>query len=74
MSEETQATLYEGMFASLYMQDFIAGFHLWKWFPYYEQRLVRFAERYPNRPYVDIDFTPQGKKAEAVMAKWYTAQ
>jgi len=72
-SEETQANLYEGMFASLYNKDFIAGFHLWKWFPYYEERIQRFRERYPEQQYVDIDFTPQGKQAEAVISKWYTA-
>jgi hypothetical protein len=72
-SEETQAQLYEGMFQSLYDEPFIAGFHLWKWYPYYEEGIKRFRERNPENQYVDIDFTPQGKKAESIMAKWYSA-
>lgn len=71
-SEEAQANLYEGMFQSLFDQPFIAGFHLWKWYPYYGQRIERYKARYPENKYIDIDFTPQGKMAEAVMAKWYS--
>ncbi len=71
-SEETQATLYDGMFASLFEQDFIAGFHLWKWFPYYEDRMAGFKARNPETDYIDIDFTPQGKAAETIMKKWYS--
>lgn len=72
-SEQTQADLYEGMFSSLFDKDFIAGFHLWKWYPYHEERVKWFKSRNPESPYLDIDFTPQGKQAEAVMAKWYTS-
>jgi len=72
-SEEAQANLYEGMFQSLFDQPFIAGFHIWKWYPYYQERIERFNQRSPESRYVDIDFTPQGKLAESVMSKWYSA-
>lgn len=71
-SEETQATLYDGMFETLFNQPFIAGFHLWKWYPFYEEQIERFRVQNPETNYVNIDFTPQGKLAEDVMSKWFT--
>ena len=51
---------------------FIAGIHIWKWYPNYQQRLERMKERSGNSSFYDIDFTPQGKQAESVMSKWFS--
>lgn len=73
-SEEAQATLYEGMFEALGDQPFIAGFHLWKWYPKVlenidEERRSRIGN---DDGGFNIDFTPQHKKAEQVMAKYFS--
>ena len=65
-SVEHQADLYEALFTEVFDQPFIAGVHLWKWFPTYEDD----QSSYRSRAF-DIDFSPQGKPAEAVMSKWY---
>ncbi|OEK05809.1 glycoside hydrolase family 113 [Roseivirga misakiensis] len=67
-SEETQATLYEAMFREVFDQPYIAGIHLWKWYPNYSKPADKSSNR---RRFYDIDFTPQGKKAEEVMIDWY---
>lgn len=67
-SEETQAALYEALFSEVMDQPWLAGVHLWKWYPNYEQRL---NSRRGSKPYYSIDFTPQAKAAEEVMTKWY---
>ena len=63
-SEEHQANLYETLFTEVFTQPFIAGIHLWKWYPTFKDNKRR------NFPF-SIDFSPQGKKAEEVMAKWF---
>ncbi|WP_268123278.1 glycoside hydrolase family 113 [Roseivirga pacifica] len=68
-SEENQAVLYESMMQKVMTAPFIAGIHIWKWFPKYEARQARARQR--NENYIDIDFTPQGKTAEEVMGKWF---
>lgn len=68
-SEEAQATLYEAIFREVFDQPYIAGVHLWKWYPNYGQSRNN-SDR--NRRFFDIDFTPQGKKAEEVMTHWFT--
>lgn len=65
-SEQHQADLYEALFAEVFNKPFIAGVHLWKWFPTYGDTKSRYRKRE-----FDIDFSPQGKPAEAVMSKWY---
>lgn len=65
-SEQHQADLYEALFAEVFDQPFIAGVHLWKWFPTYGDDKSRYRKRE-----FDIDFSPQGKPAEAIMSKWY---
>lgn len=69
-SEETQATLYEAMFREVFDQPFIAGIHLWKWYPSQRRRSQEASER--QRQFYNIDFTPQGKLAEEVMTEWFT--
>lgn len=67
-SEDTQANLYEAMFREVFNQPYIAGIHLWKWFPNFDRS--RNASSRSQR-FFDIDFTPQGKKAQKVMTDWF---
>lgn len=68
-SEETQATLYHAMFREVFDKPYIAGIHLWKWYPSQRGRLKSTSER--QRHFYNIDFTPQGKLAEKVMTEWF---
>ena len=71
-SEEAQANLYTGMFRALMDQPFIAGFHLWKWYPKVSQLEERSrSRRNPDDSRFNIDFTPQHKKAQQVMKHFY---
>lgn len=66
-SDETQSVLYEALFSEVFQKPFIAGFHIWKWFP------TRISNSDPNRePSYHIGFTPQGKPAEKVMTDWFS--
>lgn len=69
-SEETQATLYEAMFREVFDKPYIAGIHLWKWYPSQRRRSRNASER--QQRFYNIDFTPQGKQAEEVMTEWFT--
>lgn len=73
-SQEAQATLYQGMFEALSNEPFIAGFHLWKWYPKVpESALEGRRSRWGNDDGAfNIDFTPQGKAAEQVMTDYYS--
>jgi len=67
-SDQTQANLYEALFTEVLDEPWMAGVHLWKWYPNYEERL---NSRVGSKPYYSIDFTPQQKQAEEVMAEWF---
>lgn len=56
-----QARLYEAFFESLWHEPWFAGAILWKWYPEPAQRRQRHL----------LDFTPQNKPAEAVIARWF---
>lgn len=58
-SESAQALCYEAFFESVWDKSWMAGVYFWKW--------------YPNRHDREPDFTPQGKEAEKVMAKYFLA-
>lgn len=60
--EATQAAAYEGFFQAFWERPWVAGVWAWTWFPN-EGRA---------RPYPATDFTPQGKQAEKVLARWFT--
>lgn len=60
MSEECQANCYQAFFQAAWDKPWLAGVYFWKWYPHGNSRLQ------------DIDFTPQGKPAEKVMATWFT--
>jgi hypothetical protein len=58
---ETQARAYEAFFRVFWHRPWFAGAYFWKWYPKArggEQGLL-------------ADFTPQGKPAAQVMARWY---
>lgn len=59
---ELQARLYEAFFRSFWDQSWFAGAYFWKWYP--DGRHHRAHE---------VDFSPQGKPAAAVLARWYRA-
>ncbi|TDQ18368.1 hypothetical protein DFQ04_0167 [Algoriphagus boseongensis] len=56
-SEDVQAICYEAFFQTAWKKDWLAGVFFWKWYP----------ERHTREP----DFTPQGKRAEKVMASYF---
>ncbi len=57
---EVQSKAYEATFQSIWNEPWFAGGFLWKW-----HLTTRGAERNKTR------FTPQGKPAEKIIAKWY---
>lgn len=57
----TQVNCYEAFFQAVWPQEWLAGVYLWKWFSRIETE--------PGR--VGRGFTPQGKPAEQIIAKWY---
>ena len=65
LSLATQTHCYEAFFASVWPQPWLAGAHLWQ-----------FRGDYPARrsPYTQLDFTPQGKPAAAVIARGFAEQ
>ncbi|HOO08871.1 MAG TPA: hypothetical protein PKW06_02920 [Cyclobacteriaceae bacterium] len=58
-SAETQARCYEAFFKSVWQKEWLAGAYFWKWYPHGGHALQ------------DIDFTPQGKLAEAIILKHF---
>jgi hypothetical protein len=62
VSEKEQALCYEAAFRALWGQPWLEGIYWWKWF-------IDPDAGGPN----DSGFTPQGKEAERVLARWYGA-
>ena len=61
INEEAQAIAFNQLYENLWHQDFWAGGFIWKWFP----------EGMGHEGYVSRDYTPQDKKAENVLKKWF---
>ncbi|WP_375435115.1 hypothetical protein [uncultured Hymenobacter sp.] len=62
LDEQTQRTCYEAMFETFWRRPWFQGTFIWKWYPGLQ----------PNGPaHRHLDFTPQHKPAEQVMAHWY---
>jgi len=59
-ADALQARLYEVFFESFWHESWFSGVILWKWTPQTGRR----------RNY--LDFSPQGKPAETVIANWFT--
>ncbi len=60
VNEDLQANAYEATFQVFMDKDWYAGGFFWKWY---------FMQRSPDR--YTTDWTPQSKKAEQIIAKWY---
>jgi hypothetical protein len=60
---EEQVRCFEAMFRSVWDRPWFRGVFVWKWFPLYDTR----------RSASDNNFTPQGKPAEAVLGRWFSA-
>lgn len=84
-SNELQVTLYEAMFESLYHEEWVDGFFIWKWFhttykykdfkEYLLAREARFdslrrVRKWRDRP--KVYFTPQHTPALDILTLWYT--
>jgi hypothetical protein len=67
-SEQTQANCFEALFLEVMDEPWIAGVHIWKWYPNYGQNSVR---RNSNSTQSNIDFTPQQKLAEKVIVEGF---
>lgn len=59
ISDEAQANCYEAFFRKAWTKDWLEGAYFWKWYPHAKSRMM------------EVDFSPQGKKAEQIMAHWY---
>ena len=59
-SEEAQANALDALYSSFYKKKYWAGSFLWKWYP------NEFAGDRMKK-----DYTPQGKKAEQILKKWF---
>lgn len=62
-SAETQANCYEAFFNTVWKKDWMAGVHIWQLRSDFEERKWRIN---------DLDFFPQGKLAEEVIAKGFS--
>ena len=62
VSHETQANCYEAFFRAAWNKKWLEGVYFWKWYPHGSSRNAT------------VDFTPQGKPAEAVLARWFKQQ
>lgn len=60
VSTETQANCYEAFFRVFWNKDWFAGALFWEW-----------KGRIRGRDQARINFTPQNKPAEQVLAKWF---
>lgn len=59
-----QERCYEAVFQTFWQEPWFRGTFWWKWYPHGAERRAR----------DDSNFTPQGRPAERVMAKWYLAE
>ncbi len=60
-SYETQANCYEAFFRTFWNEPWFAGVHFWQWH----------GDRDDRDPQRNLRFTPRGKPAENIMAKWF---
>ena len=63
LSPETQAICYEAFFRTFWNKPWFGGALIWQWHTRYENDL--------ESTKTNLDFTPQNKPAQAVMAKWF---
>lgn len=60
LSEEVQASCYRSFFETVWGKDWLAGVYFWKWYPVPRQ--------------VELDFSPQQRKAQEVMAEFFNQE
>ncbi len=60
-SPETQVNCYHGFFNAVWDKEWFAGVHIWQWNTRVEK----------GRGLAHLDFTPQYKPAEQVIAEWF---
>lgn len=58
---ETQAKCFEAFFGTFWNLPWVRGAYVWKWYPNHE---------HAGGP-ENVDFTPQNKPAQGVIARWY---
>ena len=57
ISNEAQSNCYQAFFTAAWNKSWLAGVYFWKWYPHGPRRMAT------------LDFTPQGKPAEKVLAE-----
>jgi hypothetical protein len=57
ISNEAQANCYSAFFQSVWKKTWLEGVYFWKWYPHGPRRMAA------------LDFTPQGKPAEKIVAE-----
>ena len=62
VNESAQANALDAFYSTWVKENIWAGGFLWKWYP----------DRKGHQGYFEKDYTPQGKKAEEVIKKWFT--
>ncbi len=61
INEQAQANAFDVLYATLWEKPYWAGGFIWKWFPHGQG----------HEGYMERDYTPQDKKAEAIIAQWF---
>lgn len=64
-SESTQAICYEAFFQTFWHEPWFAGALIWQWHADYENAGAL-------DPHARLDFTPQNKQAQSVIAHWFS--
>ncbi|MBY0432926.1 MAG: hypothetical protein K2U26_02330, partial [Cyclobacteriaceae bacterium] len=58
--EQLQADCYRAFFQAAWNKSWLEGVYFWKWYPHGPHRLG------------PVDFTPQEKKAEEIIAEYFS--
>jgi len=61
INEQAQANALEALYNTFWTESYWEGGFIWKWFPLGQG----------HEGYVDKDYTPQDKKAEDVLKRWF---
>jgi hypothetical protein len=61
-SPQNQDVAYKAFFETVWQKDWMAGGFLWKWHLYSDDQIGREENR---------RYTPQGKRSEKTISKWY---
>ena len=64
ISEDTQANCYEAFFQTFWHEPWFAGALIWQW-------QARHEQNDHHEDHAKLDFTPQNKRAQTIMATWF---